>query len=205
MLKVITVFLMVAVLLSGCAAPGGAGARAVATPLPTKQAAEKAQVVPSSTPAPKVVQTAQPTPKPTAGGEASEPDPSTRAMEKGELVALVDGLVSLDSSAFAAGSVHYYNTKLAGGKTVYFFVARDQNGTYRAAANACQVCFAAKLGFRHEGELMICNACGNRYPLVKVATQKGGCNPAPISPNLEARNGKLVIAQAALEQISGLF
>ena len=54
-------------------------------------------------------------------------------------------------------------------------------------------------------ELGICNTCGNRYPLVKVATEKGGCNPAPINPNLEARDGKLVIAQAALEQIAGLF
>jgi len=205
MVKIAAALLVTLVLLSGCALPDGSGTKAMEVSSPTEQVAEKAQGVPSSTSAPKVVRTAQPTQQSADGDEVDEPAPAARVLQQGEQVTLVDGVVSLDASAFTPSSVHYYNTTLPGGKTVYFFVARDQNGSYRAAANACQVCFASRLGFRHEGDLVVCNTCGNRYPLVKVATEKGGCNPSPIAPNLEARNGKLVIAQAALEQIADLF
>ena len=200
MVKIAAALLVILVLLSGCALPDGSGAKVIEVSSPAEQVAEKAQDVPSGT-----SPTAQLVRQSADGDEVDEPAPAARVLQQGEQVTLVDGVVSLDASAFTPNSVHYYNTALPSGKTVYFFVARDQNGTHRAAANACQVCFASRLGFRHEGDLVICNTCGNRYPLAKVATEKGGCNPAPINPNLEARNGKLGIAQAALEQIAELF
>ena len=125
--------------------------------------------------------------------------------EKGEKVVLQNGQVEIAASKIKANIATYFNVDMPSGNTVYFFVVQDKNGIYRAAANACQVCFKAHMGFRHEGDNMICNTCGNAYPLEKIATEKGGCNPGPINPNLQASNGQLVIALPDLAKVENLF
>lgn len=125
--------------------------------------------------------------------------------EKGEAILLEKGEIKLDAAIFADNQARFYNVKIPDNKIIYFFVVKDKNGIYHAAANACQVCFSARKGFHQEGDEIVCNNCGNRYPLEKIATEKGGCNPAPISPNLEVKNGKLTIKQADLEQVAGFF
>ena len=125
--------------------------------------------------------------------------------EKGEAIFFVNGQIILESKAFVDTSARYYNVELPSGKIIYFFVLKDKLGVYRAAANACQVCFGARMGFRQEGDFMVCNTCGNKYPLEKIATEKGGCNPGPINPNLKVENGKIIIKQLELEQVSDLF
>ncbi len=124
---------------------------------------------------------------------------------KGERVILENGEVKIDASIFNDNSARFYNVEMPSGKTVYFFVVKDENGVLRAAANECQVCFSAKTGFIQEGNEMVCNNCGNRYPIEKIATEKGGCNPAPINPNLKVVNGNIVIEQEKLEEVSVFF
>lgn len=124
--------------------------------------------------------------------------------ERGEIVSLVDGRVLINVSEFQENEVRFFNTNLLN-KTIYFFIAKDSDGIYRAAANECQVCFAVKTGFRQEGDEMVCNNCGNRYPINRLATERGGCNPAPINPNLEVKDGVVEISQDKLETISYLF
>ncbi|MDF1498314.1 MAG: Fe-S-containing protein [Patescibacteria group bacterium] len=51
----------------------------------------------------------------------------------------------------------------------------------------------------------IYKTCGNIYPMEKIATEKGGCNPGPINPNLKVENGIITIEQSELEEIAGLF
>jgi len=125
--------------------------------------------------------------------------------DKRENLILKDDIVEIPVTVFESQKARFYNVVLASGKTVYFFVVRDKDGKYRAAANACQVCFQQKKGFRQEGNEMVCNNCGNRYPMEKIATEKGGCNPAPISPNLELKDGKIIVKQSELEGVAGLF
>jgi len=125
--------------------------------------------------------------------------------EKGENVVLENGEVKLDSLIFDDNKARFYNVKMPNDKIIYFFVVKDKNGIYRAAANACAVCFKTYKGFRQEGDEIVCNNCGNRYPIEKIATEKGGCNPGPINPNLEIRNGQIVIKQVDIEQVFGLF
>ncbi|MFH1889983.1 MAG: DUF2318 domain-containing protein [Candidatus Kuenenbacteria bacterium] len=124
--------------------------------------------------------------------------------EKDQKVSIIDNQISLDSKIFDDGLAHFYNTQL-NGKTTYFFVLKDNNDVYRAAANACQVCYDARMGFRQEGDFMVCNTCGNKYPLEKIATEKGGCNPGPINPNLEMQGPNIIVEQQDLEQVAELF
>jgi len=125
--------------------------------------------------------------------------------EKGTTVKLENGQVVIDSDQLTGTTANFYNTELPSGQTIYFFVVKDKNGVYRAAANACQVCADSKMGFRQEGDQMVCNTCGNGYSLEKIATEKGGCNPAPINPDLEVTDGQIIITQTDLEQITEYF
>ncbi len=148
------------------------------------------------------IQTAPPAPEKIASDQSAQ---SSFSGTEGESVELNERELRLDTEVLDDNSARFYNTKLASGKTIYFFVIRDKNGSYRAAANACQVCFDSRMGFRQQGDYMVCNTCGNQYPLEKIATEKGGCNPGPINPNLEVRDGQIIIEQADLEQVADFF
>ncbi|MCK5413368.1 MAG: DUF2318 domain-containing protein [Candidatus Pacebacteria bacterium] len=125
--------------------------------------------------------------------------------EKGETLKLENDKITIDAKILDDGLAHFYNTELENRKMVYFFALKDQNGIYRAAANACQICHKSKLGFVQEGNFMKCKTCGNKYPMEKIATEKGGCNPGPINPNLKMEDGKITIEQSELEEVSDLF
>jgi len=124
---------------------------------------------------------------------------------KGNKLTLVNNQVTIAANDLDQNSVNHYNTQLPSGKTIYYFVVKDKNGIFRAAANACQVCFDARLGFYQQDDFMVCKACGNKYPLEKIATEKGSCNPGPINPNLKVINNQIIINQSELEQIADLF
>lgn len=123
---------------------------------------------------------------------------------KGEILVLKNSQVEVSAKQIT-NQAQFFNTTLPSGKVVYYFIVKDQNGIYHAAANACQVCFGNRKGFSQEGQDIVCNNCGKRYPLEKIATEKGGCNPGPINPNIEVVKGKLIITQAELEGVEGLF
>lgn len=133
-----------------------------------------------------------------------EPEPVEFTGEEGETLSLINEQVEIEPSLFDDTSVIYYNLDLDG-TIIYFFVVKDKNDVYRVAANACQVCADSKMGFRHEGNFMVCNTCGNKYPLEKISTEKGGCNPVPISQDLSVVGGKLIIEKSDLMQVVNYF
>lgn len=55
------------------------------------------------------------------------------------------------------------------------------DGTIRTAFNTCQVCYDSGRGYyKQDGDILVCQNCGNRFPLSAVEVEKGGCNPVPI-------------------------
>lgn len=124
---------------------------------------------------------------------------------KGDFVEINNNQILLPVDQIDDGSAHYFNTILPDGDPVYFFIVKSPDGKIRAAANGCQVCGGALQGFRQEGDFMVCNTCGNQYPLNKIATEKGGCNPAPINPDLKINNGNISISLTELEDIKQFF
>jgi len=125
--------------------------------------------------------------------------------ERGEFVAMGSDGVSVSVADVSDAKAHFFNTVLPNGKEIFFFVVKSSDGKLRAAANGCQVCGSAMQGFHQEGDFMVCNTCGNSYPLNKIATEKGGCNPAPISPDLKESDGRVLITLAELEGIQQFF
>ena len=138
------------------------------------------------------------------------PSPSTPPAASPSEVALTNGVVSLDANTFVSGQARFFTVQVPAssslpGKAVSFFVVKDGAGVYRAAADTCQVCYQEKLGFRQEGSLLVCNNCDQSYPLEKIATEKGGCNPIPINPDIQVVDGRVNVTQQELEQVSQFF
>jgi uncharacterized membrane protein len=100
-------------------------------------------------------------------------------------------------STFADGKAKYYSAQV-GGKEVKFFALKSSDGVIRAAFDACDVCYAAKKGYRQEGDEMVCNNCGQRFKSVRINEVKNGCNPSPLDRTVEGDN--LVIKAIDLAQ-----
>lgn len=75
----------------------------------------------------------------------------------------------------------------AEGRQLYYFALKSSDGAYRAALDACDVCFRMNRGYQQEGDLMVCNNCGQTFPSAKIGEIKGGCNPHPLPRKVEGQ------------------
>jgi uncharacterized membrane protein len=95
----------------------------------------------------------------------------------------------------------------AGGLTVEVLALRAPDGSIRTALNTCQVCANSGRGFyTQQGDVLICNNCGNRFRADQVELVRGGCNPIPITAEHKSETAdSIVIAHTFLEEASPLF
>ena len=100
------------------------------------------------------------------------------------LVEAEGGRVRLPLTAFDDHKAHHY-TYMHAGQPIEFFVLKSQDGIVRAAFNACDVCFDSKLGYTQDGDYMVCNNCGRRFPADQINVVHGGCNPSPLTRVVE--------------------
>ena len=107
--------------------------------------------------------------------------------EEGDLPAVQDGVYRLPTALFEDGVARTY-THQAGDKSIQFFVLKSSDGVIRAAFNACDVCFLDKQGYRQEGDEMVCNACGQRFPSELINEVRGGCNPSPLERTIDGND-----------------
>ncbi len=89
------------------------------------------------------------------------------------------------------------------GRQMYYFALKSQDGAYRAALDACDVCFRTNRGYRQEGDLMVCNNCGQTFPSNRIGEIKGGCNPHPLARGIEGNY--LVIRKADIAEHNDYF
>jgi|SRR3989344_8774816 len=83
---------------------------------------------------------------------------------------------------------------------VKFFAVKAADGSIKTAFDACDVCFRAKKGYRQDGDYMVCNNCGNRYPLSGLGAENkkpGGCWPGYLPSYID--NEYLVIKKSDLD------
>jgi uncharacterized membrane protein len=96
----------------------------------------------------------------------------------------------------AGGQAEYY-TYDAGGVEVKYFVLKSSDGDYRAAFDACDVCYPNKKGYSQRGDVMVCNNCGQQFDSTQINERRGGCNPSPI--DREVKGQDLVLQAADLQ------
>ena len=110
-----------------------------------------------------------------------------------------NGAVRLPAAAFDDYKAHYY-TYMQGDRPIEFFVLKSLDGVVRAAFNACDVCFQSRRGYTQEGDEVVCNNCGLRFPADQINVVRGGCNPSPLERNLD---GDTLVIQVE-DIVSGL-
>jgi len=68
------------------------------------------------------------------------------------------------------------------GVNLEVLAVKAPDGTIRTAFNTCQVCFASGRGhYKQDGDVLVCQNCGNRFHMSDVEVTRGGCNPVPIT------------------------
>jgi hypothetical protein len=130
-----------------------------------------------------------------AGSEVWMVSAATIGHEPYPQVVAEDGVIRLPLSTFDDYKAHHY-TYMNQGHPIEFFVLKSKDGVVRAAFNACDVCFASKKGYTQDGDEMICNNCGRRFPADQINVVHGGCNPSPLERSVDS--DYLVIPEEAI-------
>ena len=81
----------------------------------------------------------------------------------------------------------------------------DGSGAPQLAYNTCQVCAGSPYAyFEYQSGMLVCQNCGNRFPLSSVGKVSGGCNPMPVTA-YENDGAQLIVSEEALAQASAAF
>ncbi len=113
------------------------------------------------------------------------------------LVKAEQGVITLPLAQVNDGQAHFYRYQ-SGATSVAFFVVRGSDGKLRVALDTCDACYAAKKGYRQQGDVMVCNNCEQQFPTVKINEVSGGCNPVAVPMQLSG--DRLTIASADLDR-----
>ncbi len=112
------------------------------------------------------------------------------------------GAVRINLSSIDDGQAHFFRYASQDGN-IDFFVVKSVDGVMRAAFDACDVCYRSKQGYRQDGHVMVCNNCGQEFRTDLVNEVKGGCNPAPLTRQIDG--AQLVISERDLVQGAWYF
>ncbi len=103
-------------------------------------------------------------------------------------------------------TVTFIPTKV--GKTnMEIMAVKASDGTIRTAFNTCQVCNGSpRAYYKQDGDMVICQNCGNQFSMDMIEEQRGGCNPVPIMED-EKIDGSdtITIPKDVIAQNKGLF
>ena len=136
-----------------------------------------------------------------AGDDSAGPTKAADVKPAGQAAA---GEVRVPLKDLEGGKAVFFEPKLASGKPVRFFVVKAADNTYRAALDACEVCFHAKKGYQHKGADMVCRNCGRSFAVADIGPHnEGGCNPVALTQVVEG--DQLVIKTSELEKGSSYF
>jgi hypothetical protein len=85
--------------------------------------------------------------------------------------------VAVPKADLSTTEVHYdYEGETA---TIRYFAVLDAASEPHVAFDACDACYPADKGYSQDGDLMVCNNCGNSYAIDELGDQagSGGCWP----------------------------
>ena len=122
-----------------------------------------------------------------------------------ETVSSAGGDLIIPKSEVTAKATFYPYT--AGKTQIEVLALKASDGTIRTAFNTCQVCYDSGRGYyKQDGNVLVCQNCGNRFQANQVEKEKGGCNPVPIFKENKTDDGtNIVIPGKFLEENKALF
>ncbi len=109
----------------------------------------------------------------------------------------VQGQVVISAAEVSDGKAHFF-TYRNGDTNVNFLVVKSLDGQIRAAIDSCVVCYRGRMGYRQEGDYMVCNKCNRKFHTNLINDVQGGCNPVPLARLVNG--GQVVIRESDLIQ-----
>ena len=113
--------------------------------------------------------------------------------------ATAEGQIRLALADLGPGQAKFYEHPAADGRNIRFFALRGRDGVYRAALDACEICYHAKKGYYQSGDQMVCRQCGNSYAPALIDEAPGGCHPMALPRAIEGEH--LVVQAADVERV----
>ena len=104
-------------------------------------------------------------------GDLFKKSPAESAKASG--VAETSDAVKIPLKALDSGKALFLSLE-SEGRPLYYFALKSRDGAYRAALDACDVCYRTNRGYRQEGDQMVCNNCGQKFACDKIGEVKGG-------------------------------
>ena len=110
-------------------------------------------------------------------------------------------VIELDDITYEA-SFYYYKTNNV---KIKFFAILGADNQPHIAFDACDACYAAKMGYVHFDPYMKCLNCGNTYLVSSLGTENltGGCWPSYLPFTIA--DGKIVINKSVVTQKLFMF
>jgi uncharacterized membrane protein len=91
--------------------------------------------------------------------------------------------VRIALSGIETGKPVFYSVVLDAKKINYFIVKTE--GDISSYFDACAKCYPRKLGYRLEGDQVVCRACGVRYATGDLKEGIGSCYPIKLQGHVE--------------------
>lgn len=132
----------------------------------------------------------------TDSGSKTSQSSSTNRNSRYKAIKDKDGVVTFPISSFDE-NVQYFQYKFDT-KTVKFFILKSNDGTIRAAFDACDVCYRSRRGYNQVGDYMRCNNCKQVFPEDQINVVLGGCNPSPLTREIIGENLVIKVEDIAL-------
>ncbi|SHI79222.1 Fe-S-containing protein [Parasporobacterium paucivorans] len=103
-------------------------------------------------------------------------------------------------------TVKFYPVEIDG-TAMEVIAVKAPDGTIRTAFNTCQVCYDSGRGYyKQEGNVLVCQNCGNRFKMDRVEVESGGCNPWPIfDENKTVTDDTITISADFLKESKDIF
>lgn len=115
------------------------------------------------------------------------------SMGKGKNVAVTSGgdLIIPKSEITETAKFYPYNAK---GTRMEILAVKASDGSIRTAFNTCQVCNGSpRAYYKQQGNVLVCQNCGNQFSTDMIEQQRGGCNPVPIMKDEKTDDGTNII------------
>lgn len=111
--------------------------------------------------------------------------------------------VRIPLSDVSNGQAKFFEASLPNNTTARFFVIKTSDGVYRAALDACEVCYGAGKGYYQDGDQMVCRKCGRHFSVNTVNNGTTGCHPFGLTRTVDGSD--LLIKASELESGSQYF
>jgi hypothetical protein len=92
------------------------------------------------------------------------------------------------------------------GVDVKYFLVKGSDGKIHLGTDACYECYERKIGYRQNGDEMVCNKCSQTFPINGIGTEnleKEGCWPSYIP--FETNGDSITIRMSDLDAKRSMF